>query len=59
MSRTETAKSVTEERRTVETGTFARGIRAASQRKYTQEEKIRVVLEGYRRKGLVSATRWK
>ncbi len=37
------------EQRTQETRSFLRRIRAATRRKYTPEEKIRIVLEGFRR----------
>jgi transposase len=39
---------------TQETRTFIRQVRAASRRKYTPEEKIRIVLEGFRREVAVS-----
>jgi transposase len=42
------------ETHTQETRTFIRQVRAASRRKYTPEEKIRVVLEGFRREVAVS-----
>jgi transposase len=42
------------ETRTQETRTFIRQVRAASRRKYTSEEKIRIVLEGFRREVAVS-----
>ncbi len=37
------------EKRTRETSSFLRQVRAATRRKYTPEEKIRIVLEGFRR----------
>ncbi len=37
------------EQRTQETRSFLRRVRAATRRKYTPEEKIRIVLEGFRR----------
>ena len=37
------------EQRTQETRSFLRQVRAATRRKYTPEEKIRIVLEGFRR----------
>ncbi len=37
------------EERTEETRSFLRRVRAATRRKYTPEEKIRIVLEGFRR----------
>ena len=42
------------ETRTQETRTFIRQVRAASRRKYTPEEKIRIVLEGFRQEVAVS-----
>lgn len=42
------------ETRTQETKVFIRQVRAASRRKYTPEEKIRIVLEGFRREVAVS-----
>lgn len=42
------------ETRTQETRTFIRQVRAASRRKYTPEEKIRIVLEEFRREVAVS-----
>ena len=54
MSRTETAKAVVAEERTEETRSFMRMVKAASRRKYTPEEKIRIVLEGFRREVTVS-----
>ena len=54
MSQTETAKTVAAEERTEETRSFVRMVKAASRRKYTPEEKIRIVLEGFRREVTVS-----
>ena len=42
------------EQRTQETRSFVRQIRAATRRKYTPEEKIRIVLEGFRRETTVN-----
>lgn len=42
------------ETHTQETRTFIRQVRAAARRKYTPEEKIRIVLEGFRREVAVS-----
>ncbi len=47
MSQTETAKAVTAEERTEEARSFVRRVRTATRRKYTPEEKIRIVLEGF------------
>ena len=45
MSQTETTKAVGAEERTEETRSFVRRVRAAARRRYTAEEKIRIVLE--------------
>ena len=42
------------EERTRETQSFIRSVRRATRRKYTPEEKIRIVLEGFRREATVS-----
>ncbi len=42
------------EQRTQETRSFLRRIRGATRRKYTPEEKIRIVLEGFRRESTVN-----
>ncbi len=42
------------EQRTQETRGFVRQVRAATRRKYTPEEKIRIVLEGFRRETTVN-----
>ena len=42
------------EQRTQETRSFVRQVRAVTRRKYTPEEKIRIVLEGFRRETTVS-----
>ena len=42
------------EERTHETQSFIRRVRRATRRKYTPEEKIRIVLEGFRREATVS-----
>ncbi len=52
MSQSNAAQSP--EPRSQETRTFIRQVRAASRRKYTPEEKIRIVLEGFRREVAVS-----
>ena len=54
MSQTETDKAVAAEERTEETRSFVRTVKAASRRKYTPEEKVRIVLEGFRREVTVS-----
>ncbi len=42
------------EERTRETQSFIRSVRRSTRRKYTPEEKIRIVLEGFRREETVS-----
>jgi transposase len=42
------------EERTRETQSFVRSVRRATRRRYTPEEKIRIVLEGFRREATVS-----
>ena len=42
------------EKRTEETHSFMRSVRRATRRKYTPEEKIRTVLEGFRRETTVN-----
>ena len=54
MSQTETGKAVNTEERTKETRTFPRRVRMATRRKYTAEEKMRIVLEGLRREVTVN-----
>ena len=54
MSQTETAKAEASEERTEENRSFVRRVRTAARRKYTSEEKIRIVLEGFRREVTVS-----
>ena len=46
MSQTETAKSVAAEERTEETRSFVGTVKAASRRKHTPEEKVRIVPGG-------------
>ena len=51
----QTASTVEQaEKRTDETYNFMRSVRRATRRKYTPEEKIRIVLEGFRREATVS-----
>ena len=47
-------KNQAAEERTEETKWFVRQVRAATRRKYTSEEKIRIVLEGFRREVTVN-----
>ena len=49
MSQTETGKAVAAEERTEEAKSFVRRVKAAARHKHTSEEKIRIVLEGFRR----------
>ena len=49
MSQSQTGKAEAAEERTEQTRSFVRRVRAATRRRYTPEEKIRVVLEGFRR----------
>ena len=51
--RTASANEKAEER-TRETQSFMRSVRRATRRKYTPEEKIRIVLEGFRREATVN-----
>ena len=44
-----TGAGASAEERTQETRRFVRGVRKATRRRYTSEEKIRIVLEGFRR----------
>ena len=46
MSQTETVKATAADERTEAAGSFVRTVEAATRRKYTPEEKIRIVLEG-------------
>ena len=54
MSQTEAPKAEGAEERTEETRSFVRRVRTATRRKHTPEEKIRIVLEGFRREVTVS-----
>ena len=49
MSQSQISKAEAAEERSEETGSFVRTVKAATRRRYTPEEKIRVVLEGFRR----------
>ena len=50
----DTDKARVADRRSEETRSFVRQVRAATRRKYTPEEKIRIVLEGFRREVTVN-----
>ena len=54
MSQPDTDKARVADRRSEETRSFVRQVRAATRRKYTPEEKIRIVLEGFRREVTVN-----
>ena len=54
MSQSQVSKAEAAEKRTKQTKSFVRRVRAASRRKYTPEEKIRIVLEGFRREVTVN-----
>ncbi len=54
MSQTETTKAAAAEDLTETTRPFVRTVKTAARRKYTPEEKIRIVLEGCRRETTVS-----
>tara|TARA_B100001971_G_scaffold93643_1_gene86362 strand:+ start:174 stop:581 length:408 start_codon:yes stop_codon:yes gene_type:complete len=49
VSQSQVSKAEAAEERSEETGSFVRTVKAATRRRYTPEEKIRVVLEGFRR----------
>ena len=49
MSQSDTDKTLAAEERSEETRSFVRRVRSATRRKYSPEEKIRIVLEGFRR----------
>ena len=54
MSQPETGKATSADERTEATRSFVRTVKAAARRRYTPEEKIRIVLEGFRREVTVS-----
>ena len=54
MSQTETGKATAAGERTEAARSFVRTVKAATRRKYTSEEKILIVLEGFRREVAVS-----
>jgi transposase len=54
VSQTEISKGEAAENRSDQTRSFVRQVRAATRRKYTPEEKIRIVLEGFRREVTVN-----
>ena len=54
MSQSPVVKPEADEERTEQTRSFVRRVRAATRRRYTPEEKIRIVLEGFRREVTVN-----
>ena len=54
MSQSHVGKAEAAQERTEQTRSFVRRVRAATRRKYTSEEKIRMVLEGFRREVTVN-----
>ena len=54
MSQSDTDKAVAAEERSQETRSFVRRVRSATRRRYTPEEKVRIVLEGFRREVTVN-----
>ena len=54
MSQLEVSKAGAAEERSEQTRSFVRTVKAAARRKYTSEEKIRIVLEGFRREVTVN-----
>ena len=54
MSQSEVGKAEAAEERSEETRSFVRAVKAATRLKYTPEEKIRIVLEGFRREVTVN-----
>ena len=54
MSQTQTGKATAADERTEAARSFVRTVKAATRRKYTPEEKIRIVLEDFRREATVS-----
>ena len=54
MSQLDPGKTKAADARSEETRSFVRTVKAATRRKYTPEEKIRIVLEGFRREVTVN-----
>ena len=54
MSQSDVSKAEAADQRSEQTRSFVRQVRAATRRKYTPEEKIRIVLEGFRREVTVN-----
>ena len=54
MSQSDVSKTEAADQRSEQTRSFVRRVRAATRRKYTPEEKIRIVLEGFHREVTVN-----
>ena len=54
MSESQVSKAEVAQERSEQTRSFVRTVKAATRRKYTPEEKIRIVLEGFRREVTVA-----
>ena len=54
MSQDRTEESTSADEGTEEARSFVRTVRRATRRKYTPEEKIRIVIEGFRREATVN-----
>ena len=54
MSQSDTDKAAAAQERSRETESFVRTVKSATRRRYTPEEKIRILLEGFRREVTVS-----
>ena len=54
MSQSDISKGKAAEERSEQTRSFVRTVKAATRRKYAPEEKIRIVLEGFRREVTVN-----
>ena len=54
MSQTQTGRATAADERTEAARSFVRTVKIATRRKYTPEEEIRIVLEGFRREATVS-----
>ncbi|HJN88656.1 MAG: transposase [Dehalococcoidia bacterium] len=54
MSESQVSKAEAAQERSEQTRSFVRTVKAATRRKYTPEEKIRIVLEGFRREVTVA-----
>ena len=54
MSQSDASKAEAADQRSEQTRSFVRRVRVATRRKYTPEEKIRIVLEGFRREVTVN-----